>query len=62
LVQPCQLFFVHWLGRFLIPLFKLTPSSRRLRLLLKSGGPPPFALSLNVQGDAAHDNSRFIKP
>jgi hypothetical protein len=26
----------------------------------KSGRPPPFAPSLNVQGDDAHNNSRFL--
>jgi hypothetical protein len=46
-----------------LPLRPLVSRCDRFRWPGKSSGPPPFAPSLNIQGDDTHNNSRnFVWP
>ena len=61
-LQPGGILLLHFVrtGDLLaLPLQPLVSRCDRFRWPGKSSGPPPFAPSLNIQGDDTHDNSEF---
>jgi hypothetical protein len=61
-LQPGGILLLHFVrtGDLLaLPLQPLVSRSDRFRWPGKSSGPPPFAPSLNIQGDDTHNNSEF---
>jgi hypothetical protein len=60
-LQPGGLFFCSCRARLLaLPLWPLISRCDQFRRPGKSSGPPPFAPSLNVQGDDTHNNSKVF--